>query len=100
MREIWGSITKGIIVIMLIVLLSPIALAQAGRGDLFMSGSVRDEDGSPILGEQRQYPRIAHTIFFLYCKIFRGPPDYPKRNHNGQGGKMESPVSQEGNMDC
>jgi tetratricopeptide (TPR) repeat protein len=50
MREIWSSITKGIIVIMLIVLLSPIALAQAGREDLFMSGSVRDEDGSPIVG--------------------------------------------------
>ena len=50
MREIWRSVTKGTIVVMLIVLLSPAALAQAGRGDLIMSGSVRNEDGSPIAG--------------------------------------------------
>ncbi len=50
MREIWGSVTKGMSVILLIVLLSPIALAQAGRGDLFMTGFVRNEDGSPRAG--------------------------------------------------
>lgn len=50
MREISGSVTKGMVIIMLIVLLSPIALAQAGRGDLFMTGFVRNEDGSPRAG--------------------------------------------------
>ncbi len=50
MMDIWGSITKAISFIILIILLSPIALAQAGRGKLFMSGYVRDEDGSPRVG--------------------------------------------------
>ncbi len=47
MREIWASVAKGMSLMMFVVLLSPAALAQAGRGDLFMSGFVRDEDGSP-----------------------------------------------------
>ena len=50
MREIWASVTKGMSIMMFVVLLSPGALAQAGRGDLFMSGFVRDEDGSPKAG--------------------------------------------------
>lgn len=50
MIDIWGSVTKGLSVFLLIVLLSPLALAQAGRGDLFMSGFVRNEDGSPRVG--------------------------------------------------
>lgn len=50
MMDIWGSITKGMSVFLLIVFVSPLALAQAGRGDLFMSGFVRNEDGSPKVG--------------------------------------------------
>lgn len=50
MREIWGSFTKGMIIMTLVVILSPLALAQAGRGDLFMSGFVRNEDSSPKAG--------------------------------------------------
>jgi tetratricopeptide (TPR) repeat protein len=50
MTGIWGSATKGICVFLLIVFLSPLALAQAGSGDLFMSGFVRNEDGSPRVG--------------------------------------------------
>jgi tetratricopeptide (TPR) repeat protein len=50
MREIWGSFTKGMRIMTLVVILSPVALAQAGRGDLFMSGFVRNEDGSPKAG--------------------------------------------------
>jgi len=50
MREIWGSVTKGLSVFLLIVFLSPLALAQAGRGDLFISGFVRNEEGSPKVG--------------------------------------------------
>lgn len=50
MMDILGSITKGIGVFLLIAFLGPLALAQAGRGDLFMSGFVRNEDGSPKVG--------------------------------------------------
>lgn len=50
MMHILGSVTKGIGVFLLIAFLGPLALVQAGRGDLFMSGFVRDEDGSPKVG--------------------------------------------------
>ena len=41
---------KGISILLLIGILSPAALAQAGRGSLFMSGFVRDQNGSPVSG--------------------------------------------------
>lgn len=50
MREIWGLVTKGMSIIILVVLLSPVAYAQAGRGDFFMSGFVQNEDGTPKVG--------------------------------------------------
>ncbi len=50
MRELWDSFTKGMSIMTLVVILSPVALAQAGRGDFFMSGFVRNEDGSPKAG--------------------------------------------------
>jgi tetratricopeptide (TPR) repeat protein len=50
MRDIRASAIKGMSIIALIVFLSPFAIAQAGRGDLFMSGFVRNEDASPKAG--------------------------------------------------
>lgn len=50
MTGIWESVNKGICVFLLIIFFGPLALAQAGRGNLFMSGFVRNEDGSPKVG--------------------------------------------------
>jgi tetratricopeptide (TPR) repeat protein len=50
MTGIWESANKGICVFLLIVFLGPLAHAQAGSGDLFMSGFVLNEDGSPKVG--------------------------------------------------
>jgi tetratricopeptide (TPR) repeat protein len=41
---------KGICLCLLTAFLSPLLLAQTGRGDLFMSGFVRNENGSPQEG--------------------------------------------------
>lgn len=50
MKDIREAAAKGIATLLLIVFIGPLAIAQAGRGDLFMSGFVRNEDGSPIAG--------------------------------------------------
>ncbi len=50
MKDIWRSAKIGINVFMLFVFLSSLAMAQAGRGEFFMSGFVRNEDGSPKAG--------------------------------------------------
>ncbi|UCE22000.1 MAG: HEAT repeat domain-containing protein [Candidatus Aminicenantes bacterium] len=77
MREIWGSVTKGMSVILLIVLLSPIALAQAGRGDLFMTGFVRNEDGSPRDGAKVVAVYVGGKYSALTSPI--PPSSYPPR---------------------
>jgi tetratricopeptide (TPR) repeat protein len=50
MKDIRKAAAKGIGTLLLIVFIGPFANAQAGRGDLFMSGFVRNEDGSPKAG--------------------------------------------------
>jgi len=50
MKNIWRSIKRGVHVFVLVVFLSSLAMAQAGRGAFFMSGFVRNEDGSPKAG--------------------------------------------------
>lgn len=50
MTDIRVSFIRGICVLLLIASFCPDASAQAGRGNLFMSGIVWNEDGSPQVG--------------------------------------------------
>jgi tetratricopeptide (TPR) repeat protein len=50
MKSLRDGIQRGIALLLLVALLCPPSLAQAGRGDLFMSGVIRDPEGLPVAG--------------------------------------------------
>jgi tetratricopeptide (TPR) repeat protein len=50
MKILRDGIKRGLAPLILVALLCPPSLAQAGRGDLFMSGVIRDPEGLPVAG--------------------------------------------------